>query len=96
MHIKSWIILSIWVVIKMRELKRGRMWVWYEGACGAGIPIDTTYNDTTGGQDTSIVVSPSTTTSYYVRAESGICDPSECIGKRSPIDNFQNSNARLQ
>ena len=25
----SWIILSIWVIIKMRELKRGRMWVWY-------------------------------------------------------------------
>jgi len=25
----SWVILSIWVIIKMRELKRGRMWVWY-------------------------------------------------------------------
>ena len=25
----SWIILSIWIIIKMRELKRGRMWVWY-------------------------------------------------------------------
>ena len=25
----SWIILSVWVIIKMRELKRGRMWVWY-------------------------------------------------------------------
>ena len=25
----SWIILSNWVIIKMRELKRGRMWVWY-------------------------------------------------------------------
>ena len=28
----SWIILSIWVIIKMRELKRGRMWVWYATA----------------------------------------------------------------
>ena len=28
-YIISWIILSIWVIIKMRELKRGRMWVWY-------------------------------------------------------------------
>ena len=28
----SWIILSIWVIIKMRELKRGRMWVWYASA----------------------------------------------------------------
>ena len=25
----SWIMLSIWVIIKMRELKRGKMWVWY-------------------------------------------------------------------
>ena len=25
----SWITLSIWVIIKMRELKRGKMWVWY-------------------------------------------------------------------
>jgi len=28
-YIFSWIVLSIWVIIKMRELKRGRMWVWY-------------------------------------------------------------------
>ena len=28
-YIISWIILSMWVIIKMRELKRGRMWVWY-------------------------------------------------------------------
>ena len=28
-YILSWVVLSIWVVIKMRELKRGRMWVWY-------------------------------------------------------------------
>ena len=25
----SWVILSAWVIIKMRELKRGKMWVWY-------------------------------------------------------------------
>ena len=28
-YIISWIFLSIWVIIKMRELKRGKMWVWY-------------------------------------------------------------------
>ena len=28
-YILSWMVLSIWVIIKMRELKRGRMWVWY-------------------------------------------------------------------
>ena len=25
----AWILLSIWVILKMRELKRGRTWVWY-------------------------------------------------------------------
>ena len=28
-YIISWMMLSIWVIIKMRELKRGKMWVWY-------------------------------------------------------------------
>ena len=28
-YIIAWIILSLWVIIKMRELKRGKMWVWY-------------------------------------------------------------------
>jgi len=28
-YMLSWIVLSIWVILKMRELKRGRMWVWY-------------------------------------------------------------------
>ena len=28
-YIISWIILSLWVILKMRELKRGRRWVWY-------------------------------------------------------------------
>ena len=28
-YILSWFVLSVWVIIKMRELKRGRMWVWY-------------------------------------------------------------------
>ena len=26
----AWITLSLWVILKMRELKRGRKWVWYE------------------------------------------------------------------
>ena len=70
---------NIWLDSLSNVLIPGRIWVWYEGACGAGIPIDTTYNDINIG-DTLITVSPSTTTNYYVRAESGICDPSECIG----------------
>ncbi|MEE9189265.1 MAG: phosphatase PAP2 family protein [Candidatus Neomarinimicrobiota bacterium] len=26
----AWMMISAWVIIKMRELKRGRQWVWYE------------------------------------------------------------------
>ena len=26
----AWIMLSLWVIIKMRELKQGRFWVWYD------------------------------------------------------------------
>ncbi len=26
----AWLILTLWVIIKMRELKRGKTWVWYE------------------------------------------------------------------
>lgn len=27
----AWVILTLWVILKMRELKRGQTWVWYEG-----------------------------------------------------------------
>ncbi len=27
----GWLLLSLWIILKMRELKRGRNWVWYEG-----------------------------------------------------------------
>ena len=26
----AWLVLTLWVILKMRELKRGRTWVWYE------------------------------------------------------------------
>ena len=57
------------------SLSPGSVWVWYEDACGTGDVIDTTYNSVNG-----ITVSPSTTTNYYVRAEGGMCPPSNCIG----------------
>lgn len=39
-------------------------WQWYSGSCG-GTPV---------GQGTSITVSPSSTTTYYVRGEGNSCD----------------------
>ena len=29
-YIMAWLVLTLWVILKMRELKRGRTWVWYE------------------------------------------------------------------
>ncbi|MBM76925.1 MAG: hypothetical protein CL846_00430 [Crocinitomicaceae bacterium] len=66
----------------------GRDWVWYENACGTGGILDSTQNDTDSlfiGTDTLLdvdilLVSPSTTTNYYVRSEGGECPPSACIG----------------
>ena len=26
----SWFVLTLWVILKMRELKRGKTWVWYQ------------------------------------------------------------------
>ena len=26
----SWIVITLWVILKMRELKRRQTWVWYE------------------------------------------------------------------
>jgi len=88
----------LWLDSLYNDLAPGTMWVWYEGECGGGIPIDTTYNlntylfDNTGApildpitgehlyvHDT-IIVSPSSTTSYYVRTEGGECGPTECLG----------------
>ena len=29
-YLVAWIVLTFWVILKMRELKRGHTWVWYE------------------------------------------------------------------
>ncbi len=50
------------------SLGYGASWVWYAGGCGTGASI---------GTGTSITVSPTVTTTYYVRAE-GICNNTTC------------------
>lgn len=47
------------------ELGTGSNWAWYAGGCGTGAAI---------GNGTSITVSPTDTTTYYVRAEGGACN----------------------
>jgi hypothetical protein len=46
-------------------------WVWYKDACGNGTPV---------GFGPSLLVAPSATTTYYVRAE-GTCDTTACISR---------------
>lgn len=50
-------------------LTGGANWVWYESSC-AGTPV---------GTGTSITVSPTTTTTYFVRAEGGTCGNTTCV-----------------
>ncbi|MFH2096009.1 MAG: gliding motility-associated C-terminal domain-containing protein [Bacteroidota bacterium] len=47
----------------------GADWYWYEGGCGSGSSI---------GTGSSISVTPSSTTVYYVRAE-GACNNTSCV-----------------
>ncbi len=59
-------------------LGTGVAWQWYEGGCGSGLPINT---------GSTINVSPTTTTTYYVRSE-GECDTSTCLSVTITVDQF--------
>ncbi|ATL48410.1 hypothetical protein COR50_15260 [Chitinophaga caeni] len=53
-------------------------WVWYEGGCGVGTAI---------GSGSSITVTPSATTTYYVRSEStGACANDICTSVTVNVD----------
>ena len=58
-------------------LGAGAAWAWYADGCGAGIPI---------GSGTSIIVSPTVTTTYYVRAEGGCNGNTTCVNIEISID----------
>ena len=53
-------------------LGAGANWVWYEGGCGAGSSIFS-------GTALTINVTPTVTTSYYVRAEGGCNGNTTCV-----------------
>ncbi|MBK7939880.1 MAG: hypothetical protein IPJ82_23595 [Lewinellaceae bacterium] len=56
------------VSIASGNLNGAAGWQWYSGSCGG----------TAAGSGTSIVVSPGTTTTYYVRGEGGCATPASC------------------
>ncbi len=60
------------------SLGTGANWYWYQGGCGAGAPI---------GNGANINVSPSVTTTYYVRAE-GTCNNSNCATVTILVDDL--------
>ncbi|MFN0204660.1 MAG: T9SS type A sorting domain-containing protein [Bacteroidia bacterium] len=63
------------------SLGTGASWKWYKGACGG----------TLVGTGSSIVVSPTTSTAYFVRAEGGACGTTACAGGALSI--YNNSTA---
>jgi len=56
------------ISISEGNLNGATSWVWYSGSCG-GTPV---------GSGTSIIVSPSENTTYYVRGEGGCVIPGAC------------------
>lgn len=59
------------------SLGNNATWQWYSGSCG-GTPV---------GTGSSIVVSPSSTTTYYVRAEGG-CATTACASVTVPVNSL--------
>ncbi len=64
------------------SLGTGASWTWYQGGCGSGSSL---------GTGSSITVSPSSQTTYYVRAE-GTCNTTSCA---SVTVNVTNSLAQM-
>lgn len=63
------------------SLGTGAQWTWYTGGCGSGSPF------AQGTGITSVTVTPTATTTYYVRPE-GLC-PSSALGCASITINVQ-------
>ena len=57
------------------SLGSGATWEWYTGSCGG----------TSVGTGSSITVSPTSTTTYYVRAE-GTCNTTTCVSKTITVN----------
>jgi hypothetical protein len=67
---------SVTLTVNGGSLGFGASWKWYAGGCGSGTSI---------GTGSSIVVSPTTTTSYFVRAE-GYCNNTLCASTQVTVN----------
>jgi hypothetical protein len=61
---------SVTLTVNGGSLGTGAVWKWYRGSCGG----------TFVGTGSSITVSPTSTTTYFVRAE-GVCNTTACISR---------------
>jgi hypothetical protein len=61
---------AVTLTVNGGSLGTGAVWKWYSGSCGG----------TFVGTGTSITVTPSATTTYFVRAE-GVCNTTACISR---------------
>jgi hypothetical protein len=59
------------------SLQSGANWHWYSGTCGAAA----------AGNGSTIIVSPTVTTTYYVRAE-GTCNTTTCVTATVTVSTF--------
>jgi hypothetical protein len=60
-------------------LGSGATWRWYKNGCGTGTSV---------GSGTSITVSPTTATTYYVRSEGGTCGTTACVSRQVLINSL--------
>jgi hypothetical protein len=80
---------SIILTVSGGSLGTGASWKWYSGSCGG----------TSAGTGNSITVDPSTTTTYFVRAE-GMCNITSCASitinvNTAPTANISGNNSPL-
>ncbi|MCC7505907.1 MAG: PKD domain-containing protein, partial [Saprospiraceae bacterium] len=65
------------ISITAGNLNKATGWYWYTGSCGG----------TPAGAGTSITVSPTVTTTYYVRGEGGCVTPGSCASITITVNN---------
>ena len=67
---------SVALSISGGYLENGAKWEWYNGTCGSGTPV---------GTGSTIIVSPTQSTTYFVRAV-GTCGTTNCVSVKIEVD----------
>src|SRR5699024_6895737 len=73
---------SVTLTVNGGALGTGASWHWYTGSCGG----------TSAGTGNSITVSPTSSTTYYVRAEGG-CNTTACVSTTVTVNTVPTASA---